>query len=363
MAYGSLNHNAVVLIHGLFSSAETWGCFTKLASSDPELAGFSLIPFAYNSPKYNMNPLRRIPDFDTLGDSFQRFFEVDLRDYQSLVLVSHSQGGLIIQRFLAKMVTSSRANDLKRIRRVIMFACPNAGSELLLFWRRLGFKFWPHAQESELRPLNDAVARTSRIVLQRIVYAKETSADEIPIPIMAYAGDSDNIVPSASAMGFFPTASVLPGDHFSIIQADSVKHSSYLALKSNLLASHDDESMHRPSSVRNAKPDGLEEVLRTSGENRSMAWDTALNAVVAALASAIADTRKIRTLVVQGGLDPAEMDLEGTPHDRWQAAIEQAYERDEKTVDNLLHLALRRSKNMALHQTVDSYWQQRDVAR
>ncbi|MFE6840389.1 hypothetical protein ACFVFI_36895, partial [Streptomyces sp. NPDC057705] len=48
--------------------------------------------------------------------------------------------------------------------------------------------------------------------------APELAHDRCPIPIVAYAGESDNVVVPSSAAGFFPETGVLPGDHFSVIK-------------------------------------------------------------------------------------------------------------------------------------------------
>lgn len=361
-----MTRTAAVLVHGLFSSADTWKSFKELASTDPELAGFSLITFEYPSPKYNLNPLRRIPDFDTLAQSLQTFLDIDARKYDSCVLVSHSQGGIIIQRYLANMVNGGKARDLEHIRRIVMFACPNAGSELLIIARQ-GIKAWRHPQEAELRPLNEAVARAHRTVLERIVYARETSATEIPIPIIAYAGESDNIVPLASALGSFPNTGVITGDHFSIIQADSLQSRSYLTFKASLLAACRDEPAPK---VHDGIPQDFDETPEADsrGSRYSVSleygpaptgWDARLNPVVSVLASALADPRKIRTIVMQSGLELSEIDPDGTPYDRWQSVFEQASELGLPTVDKVLHLALSRSSKKALHDAARLYWQQR----
>ncbi len=248
-----MKRTAVVLVHGLFSSANTWQRLNRLISSDPELAGFILFPFKYKSPKYNLSPLRRIPDFDTVAESLETYMELDVADYQNVVLISHSQGGIIVQRFLARTVSRARAHDLVRIRRIIMFACPNSGSELLAVTRRR-FKLWRHPQENELRPLDDAVAAAHQTVIEHIVYAEDQSPTDIYIPIIAYAGESDNIVTLASAKGSFPDTGVVPGDHFSIIQPDTKQHRTYVTIKKNLLAAtgtgHTSESSrNRPRNL------------------------------------------------------------------------------------------------------------------
>lgn len=207
----------VVFVHGLFSSSRTWTPFRDLIASDPDFAELSLLDFEYPSPKFNLNPLRQIPDFDVLADSLRTYLETEAADYSEMVLVSHSQGGLIIQRYLARMVMGARGNDLERIRRVIMFACPNSGSEIFLLARRRAI-FWSHPQERELRPINESVGTAQQVVINRVVHAQRIASDQCPVSIHAYAGERDNVVTPTSAKGVFPDTGILPGDHFSIIQ-------------------------------------------------------------------------------------------------------------------------------------------------
>jgi len=195
-----IRHPAVVFIHGLFSSAGVWEPFDRLIEADQELAQFQVLHFEYSSPRFNWNPLRRIPDYDVLADSLRTYLEIEAGDRTHIVLVSHSQGGLIIQRFLARMISNGRGHELSRIRRVVMFACPNSGSQIFIIARRRAM-IWRHVQEQELRPINSAVTDAQQIVLSRIVHAQRVGPDECPIPIVAFAGEMDNIVTPASARG------------------------------------------------------------------------------------------------------------------------------------------------------------------
>jgi pimeloyl-ACP methyl ester carboxylesterase len=220
----------VVFVHGLFSSGQIWSSFRDLIVSDSDLAGLNLLDFEYPSPKFGLNPLKRIPDFDVLADSLGTYLETEAAGYSDVILVSHSQGGLIVQRYLARTVMGGHGNDLERIRRVIMFACPNSGSELFLAARRR-VPFWSHPQERDLRPINESVSATQQVVINRIVHAQRTSSDQCGVPVHVYAGEEDNVVTPTSAKGVFPDTGVLPGDHFTIIKPDSIRHRAYLALK------------------------------------------------------------------------------------------------------------------------------------
>lgn len=229
------NDSAVVLVHGLFSSPNTWNSLTSLLDQDAEVsAKCDVLKFAYQSPPWNWRPLKRIPDFNTIADSLSTFLEVECGPYRRIVLISHSQGGLVIQRFLARMISQGRGLELAKIRRIVLLACPNNGSEFFLLLRRSA-RFWRHPQERDLRPLSDAVIEAQRSVLQGVVYADSVGVNRCPIPFAVYAGESDNIVTPASANSVFPRVGALPGDHTSILKAESTTHRTFTTLKANLL--------------------------------------------------------------------------------------------------------------------------------
>jgi pimeloyl-ACP methyl ester carboxylesterase len=229
-----VGRSAAVFVHGLFSSPDTWSSLQKLLLCDPEVTSvFDLKYYGYSTPALSLNPARRIPGFDTLAIGLGTFLETEVAGYDRIVLVTHSQGGLIAQRYLARMLGERRGAELHRISRVIMFACPHSGSEIALSFRR-ALTIWRHPQERELRLLTAAVVETQRTVVNRIVHARSASATEWPIAFSVYCGESDNMCPPASARAVFPHIGVLPGGHSSIIRPDSVSHRAYLTLKREL---------------------------------------------------------------------------------------------------------------------------------
>jgi pimeloyl-ACP methyl ester carboxylesterase len=215
---------AAVFIHGFLSSPDTWSRFLGLVRDDPDLAEVATYPFGYSTRVAQLNPLRRIPHYADIADNLRTFLSRDLADRTDLLLVSHSQGGLIAQRALARAWSES-PDELARIRLLLMYACPNSGSDLVLPLRR-GLGMLKNPQEAELRPLHDAVVDAQRTLLNQILPASDGRLE-----VAVYAGETDRVVPPASAKSVFPDAGVIPGDHFAIVQPTGRAHRSYLVFK------------------------------------------------------------------------------------------------------------------------------------
>lgn len=229
-----MNRIDVVFVHGLLSSRRAWLPMTKLLSKDPELPGLRIHFFEYASQLVRFRPDRRIPHLNDIADRLRTYLRDDLpADARLVVLVSHSQGGLIVQRFLARTLAAAHGHELAPIRRVVMFACPNSGSQFLGSLRKLTLRR-RSPQERELRPLHEGIIETHNAVIRGVLQARERTATEWPIPVSTYAGISDNIVPPVLANWTFTMTGVLPGDHFSVIRPSSPEDSCYRALKKEI---------------------------------------------------------------------------------------------------------------------------------
>ncbi|MDX3866433.1 tetratricopeptide repeat protein [Streptomyces europaeiscabiei] len=257
----------VVFVHGFLSSPAVWKNFEKLIDSDSDLSFVTTLPFEYASPKLRINPLLRIPDVNDIAGSLQSYLEVEAAGYDQLVLVSHSQGGLVVQRYLAQMLARGKGLELGRIRGIVFFSCPNDGSELFLSLRRRWLPRNP--QENGLRPLNREVKETQSAVINQVVHARAPELRACPIPIRAYAGASDNVVTRTSAQSVFPDIGVLPGDHSSIIQPDSLTHRSYTALKHRLLEFRSGTRQAPSGSATSSPEAGFEVGVGESGLHRA----------------------------------------------------------------------------------------------
>ncbi|GAA2036357.1 hypothetical protein GCM10009839_41550 [Catenulispora yoronensis] len=229
----------VVFVHGVRSSAEMWDPFTSVMAEDYDLMAKAVEPvprFEYATGLFRSSwkPLTVIPSISTVADSLKEYLITEAGEFDRLVLVGHSQGGLVIQRCLVRMLTEGRGQELARIRRVVLLATPNTGSELLQTAREKLVRGNP--QEKELRPFNELVADTARSVQRDIVHAAEQPTERsCRIPFSVYAGEQDKVVTRASAQAAFPNAAVLPGDHFTIAKPDSRRHRTYSTVRRLLM--------------------------------------------------------------------------------------------------------------------------------
>jgi hypothetical protein len=225
-----------------------WDPLTQLITADDNLDFVQLLPFSYATGLKRINPTRTFPTFDTAADSLKEYLDTEGEPFSRLMIVAHSQGGLIVQRYLTRMLTAGRGRELARIKRIVLLACPTSGSEIFLSLRRsvLGSS---HPQERQLRPLNGPVTDTLRQVMRDVVHADTVTDRTCPIPFSVYAGESDNIVPAPSAQNVFPDARALPGDHSTIARPTSAKHRTYTTLRRLMLSTGDSDPPESPHSL------------------------------------------------------------------------------------------------------------------
>jgi alpha/beta hydrolase family protein len=244
----------LVLIHGFWSSQATWDRLITRLESDPDLAGLRIHAFPYESPKLRWPLSRaRIPDYNDIGQSLPSYLKTVAPGTTPIAIVTHSQGGLILQRFLAWMLTEGRGRELARIRLVMMLSCPNEGSGYARSIRAVvGLRH--HPQAGQLEVLDHEVGAARGIVLHQVVHATTIDARNCRIPVYVYSGRTDNIVRRESAHSVFPNAEVLPGDHFSILEPDTLGHLTVPTIKSRLLANLIPVSLGVDSSATERPP-------------------------------------------------------------------------------------------------------------
>jgi pimeloyl-ACP methyl ester carboxylesterase/tetratricopeptide (TPR) repeat protein len=297
----------VVFVHGVLSSHEVWDDFIRLIDRDPELNYFvKTHRFQYESRLTELRWTRRIADIDDLADLLSVYLTTELAGDRLLVLVTHSMGGLIVQRYLARTLARGGGQDLRRIKRILMYACPNSGSEFLLQARKRLIRI-PNPQELALRPLNRQITETQQAVLRDVVNAEGYTQNKCHIPIFAYGAANDNIVKPYVAKGAFPDAAVVDGDHFTIVQPKSTDAMSYRVLATALItvADHDDDTTVSQAEA-SAEPGGRVSVAPPFGriEGELQGRDELIGAIMSSARS------RVHVLAGLGGSGKSRLALE-----------------------------------------------------
>jgi pimeloyl-ACP methyl ester carboxylesterase len=227
----------VLFIHGFWSSPATWDRVAEPLESDTDLSTLRFERFGYRSPKLSLPLLpARVPDLDDVAQDLAGLVEHQLSD-GPLAVVTHSQGGLVLQRYLAWMVNEGRSQELDRLELAVLLACPNDGSEYLASLRGAA-GFGRHPQARDLRTLSADVAGARRTVLHRT-----------EVPVHAYSGSSDNVVKRSSGQGAWRHVGSLPGDHFSILDPELPGSLTVPTLKSLLTKTFDGEPPRRSPTI------------------------------------------------------------------------------------------------------------------
>lgn len=226
----------IVFVHGFGSSAKCWDPLLSLLNQDPKIkAMFLFACFEYPTKWFNFNPLRRIPRIREIAHGLEGFLaDKKYSNYEEVTLVGHSQGGLVIQAFLVRKLEDGMAEHLERIRQVLLVATPNLGSTLFSTFRKVASIISANPQERALRVLNPEITDIRARINEKIINAARKSATEWPVPIQAFVGNEDGVVPEASARGPFYNVASLDGDHFSIISPTSHDDPRYRTLSDAL---------------------------------------------------------------------------------------------------------------------------------
>jgi pimeloyl-ACP methyl ester carboxylesterase len=227
---------AVVFVHGILSSEACWDELVGLLKKDPRIANrFLLRRFGYDAAPFKLDPRLRIPRLQEIGRALEGFLGSTELHGRQITLVGHSQGGLAILSYLADVVSSGKGEKLSAIRQVILIAPPLQGSTLVSGVRKLISRYVDNPQERQLRVLNPDMSTIMAHIQEQIVAATEPDKATYPVPIRLFYGQSDGIVPEASARGGFTKATPLPGDHSSVIRPSNASDRRYTAIAEALL--------------------------------------------------------------------------------------------------------------------------------
>jgi pimeloyl-ACP methyl ester carboxylesterase len=166
----------ILFVHGLGGTADgTWGEFPRLIREDGGLSGFDVALLNQPSAPFRFPFMRVSARIGEFADALSSEIDSRFRDYDDIVLVGHSMGGLIVRKFLVEQLKAGR---IPRVSRAMLYACPNLGSSIAGLGKAVAWRHWQLAQltpESDfLEGLNQdwlTLDCCGRIVVRNIVAA------------------------------------------------------------------------------------------------------------------------------------------------------------------------------------------------
>ncbi|MBA5867718.1 MAG: alpha/beta fold hydrolase [Nitrospira sp. CR1.3] len=236
---------ALILIHGFISDHSCWDPLRRLFESDSRITGrFEVECFEYPTSLLGKGQEDAHPTLRQIAIQLIDFLSHSRFAGRHLVLVGHSQGGLVIQAYFMLLLEARQARQLARIRQAIFIATPNLGSIFLDRTRRLTdqmLKFvsgtFLHPQERLLRALQPEIMEIQKLLLGNIVSAGTHSDQAFPIPLQCFYGSQDKVVLDVSAQSFFTHEVCIPlvAGHMDIIKPRDMTDERYAKLVDALL--------------------------------------------------------------------------------------------------------------------------------
>jgi pimeloyl-ACP methyl ester carboxylesterase len=198
------NEQAVVFLHGFSGDRDdTWDRFPGLLGTHVADWDIFTLGYATTFQPDVVGVWSADPDLPIIATMFRTQIGMEpLSRYESLTLIAHSMGGLVVQKALVDDPELS-----KRARHVILFGTPSGGlrkASWLKFWKR---KLRNMGEDSEfIRDLRERW--TVRF------------GDKPSFRLMVVAGSNDQFVPPESSLQPFDTSLhyVVPGDHLAMVK-------------------------------------------------------------------------------------------------------------------------------------------------
>ena len=202
----------VIFIHGLGGSEKTWEQFLALAREDTDLKEhFTFEPFTYDTNVFGFGA-----SMTDVAALLRSDLSSKYRDYGEVVLISHSQGGLIAEKYLVEEV---KGGQHLRVVLLMTYAMPRAGSLLA--------RFAPGTQTKQLRTDSD--------FMRYLNSDWETLEMSKRLRLVRVDGTDDAVI-SRPGLAEFDNRNVakVRGGHTKSVRPDSRETDSYILFKQAL---------------------------------------------------------------------------------------------------------------------------------
>jgi len=231
----------IVFIHGFTGGKETWinkdgrkPLIDKLLQEDIISENYDIGIFEYYTKLLEILPRggrmfkrllsskkrRTLAPIEDLSLILGTAIQYKCKQYDNIVLISHSMGGLIAKKLILNEIEERGAT---KIGLYISLATPHSGSELA----NIGSKLLGNIQVENMKPLGQALNKINSDWVQC-----KTLPERIYVQ-----GSSDDIVPRTSAIGLDREKQKIiysDDDHYSIIKPDNDNDNVLIAIKEEL---------------------------------------------------------------------------------------------------------------------------------
>ncbi|RDC48452.1 hypothetical protein DVA85_28850, partial [Acinetobacter sp. RIT592] len=236
----------LIFIHGFTSSNETW--INSSEKSFPEMLlkeedikdNFDMAYFNYftklsdfHKTRFSKGVFRSIfkgtsnikknIGIKSLSDHLKSAIDIYCHDYENIILVAHSMGGLISKSYILEELELNKQTNVKLF---ISLAVPHKGSD----WANIGEKlFKSNKQIIDLNPQSEFLDKINNNWVQ--------SKDTLPKTVYYY-GQYDDIVEEISAVSYQVEKQLkvaCNNDHFNICKPESEDSIVYSGVKRDLL--------------------------------------------------------------------------------------------------------------------------------
>lgn len=234
--------NLVIFIHGLFGSKKTWEnkegkSILELLYTDEIKENFDFGVFIYKTNIVKKYFFLKKDQLNIEENSELLASEINIKgiDYENIILVGHSMGGLIAKQYLLANL------EMNKISAYVSIATPHLGSKLA----KLNSFFYAHEQIEELIYNNDYLKNLNNQWI--------SSQNKLPTSYYFY-GAFDKIVEKDSAIPFVDAKNVFAfsEDHTSIVKVQK-QNSIILNLKNILQTFIKENNPEKILMINNSK--------------------------------------------------------------------------------------------------------------
>jgi len=221
-------------VHGFggnrYGDNSTWGKFPEFIYDD--FPNFDVGLYEYRTS------LRRLKFWESVSLSAEAKVLAgiirDIKDYQIIILIGHSMGGLLCMAAIADLINTRQQESLARIGGLILMATPQTGS-----LRVPTFLSWLFQDFRALKPHGDFVTGLHDTLINNQVSLDETRGqpESVVIPTWAVLGASDHWVDKLSAGLNLSDARkrTVRGSHEAIVKPKSKRSDAYEYVQSRIV--------------------------------------------------------------------------------------------------------------------------------